>query len=110
MPDFFDVDTLSGAVETFDYDESTDTAIILRSADVEPIIERNKTLLSHGGRGPRVAGEPEMIHVASIPIDVSYLWLQRFGVRAWDKNHWPEVKRLLNSNEWRYLRVREIYL
>lgn len=105
-----DIDPLSGAVETFAYDDASDTAVIHRSADVEPIIERNKAL-AREGRGPRVTGDRlDMRLAASIPIEITYLWMQKYGIRAWDRNHWPAVKRLLNSNEWRYLRTSEIYL
>ena len=32
-------------------------------------------------------------------------WLVEFGVNVMRKEHWPQVKRLLNSNEYRYLRI-----
>jgi hypothetical protein len=42
---------------------------------------------------------------ARIPPSVIYEWLNKYGVRAWDKNHAAAVRRLLNSNEYRYLRI-----
>ena len=99
---WLDTDPLSGAIETFDYDESTDTIIIKRTCDVQPIIDRNKELDNHTegwvgqGRDMRLA--------ASIPIEVAYKWLVEKGVNCWRKEHWPAVKKLLNSNEYKYRR------
>jgi len=36
--------------------------------------------------------------------------LQRYGVRVWDKNHWPAVRRLLNDSEWRHLRCQHFII
>lgn len=105
---FFDYDPLSGATETFDYDESSDTAIIHRSADVQPIIDRNKELANHTDGW--TSRERDMRHAASIPMEVALIWLQRYGIRAWSKEHADKVKQLLNSNEWRYLRTSEFIL
>src|SRR5205085_3655553 len=97
----FDIDALTGAVETFSYDEAAETFTIERqSQDLTPILERNKKLATSGYTKPRVAGEMDWRLAASVPIDVAYEWLQKHGVRAWDKNHLPAVKRLLNSNEY----------
>jgi hypothetical protein len=98
-----DIDPLSGAIETFDYDEHTDTIIIKRTCDVQPIIDRNKELDNHSdgwvgeGRDMRLA--------ASIPTEVAYKWLVEKGVNCWRKEHWPAVRKLLNDPEWRYLRT-----
>ena len=108
MKRLFDVDPLSGATETFEYDESEGKSYIHRVTDVSPIIEDNKRKQTNGTNGFNKARDN--VHVAHIPSDVMYIWLTKYGVRAWDRNHWPAVKRLLNSNEWRYLRTSEIIL
>ena len=106
-----DVDPLSGAVETAEYDEGEDVLVVHRSADVQPVIDRNKELANHGTWHDRAPSEgPDMRLAASIPIEVAYLWLQRYGVRAWLKADWPAVRRLLNDGEWRYLRCREFVI
>ena len=98
---FLSRDPLTGAVEHFKYDPDGDRCVIRRTADVEPVIEANKRLNDSDGwnrdRSMRLA--------ARIPSEVQLLWLQQYGVRAWDKNHKPAVRRLLNDPEWRYLRV-----
>lgn len=102
MKHLFDYDPLTGAVEHVEFDHSENRTLVHRSADVQPIIDRNKELANHtDGRHPVLGW-----HAASIPIDVALIWLERFGVKVWDKAYWPEVRRLLNSNEWRYLRVK----
>lgn len=110
MPRFLlDVDALSGAVETFEYDHGEDRAVIRRTADVQAIIDRNKELQNHGVH-QKTPGDLDMRLVASIPIEVTYVWLQRYGVCAWKREHWDKVKQLLNDNEWRYLRVNNMIL
>jgi hypothetical protein len=102
MPLFLDRDPLSGAVETFDYDEADDRVVIKRRADVQPAIDANKGYHLHGdgwvgqGRDMRLA--------ARIPVDVALLWLQQYGVSCWKAEHWPAVKRLLEDPDWRHLR------
>lgn len=51
-----------------------------------------------------------MTHMASIPTAVIYEWLTKYGVNIWDKNHMPAVKRLLNSNEYRFIRVNHMIM
>jgi hypothetical protein len=102
MAIFFDHNPISGAVETFDYDEMEDKITIKRYADVQPVIDLNKYSQNHetGWVGP----ERDMRLAARIPEDVALLWLQLYGVNAWRADHWPAVKRLLNDPDWRYLR------
>lgn len=109
MKAFFDVDHATGAVETFHFDESTGDWAIERVADVQPIIDRNKELANHGVHR-KTPGDLDMRLVAEIPCEVIYLWLVRYGINALKREHWPAVKRLLNSNEWRGLRTDNSYL
>jgi hypothetical protein len=71
-------------------------------SDVEPIIEANKRLANDWDGWNRAR---DMRLAARIPMDVTYEWLNKFGVRAWDKNHKEAVRRLLNSSDYRYLRI-----
>ena len=102
-PIILDVDPYSGAVETFDYDEGDDLAIVKRSCDVQPVIDINKSqhLYSDGW----VTQDKAMRLEARIPVDVALLWLQRYGVDVYRREHWPAVRRLLNDPDWRYLRT-----
>lgn len=108
MARYLGQDANTGAIETFEYDESNDTfAIGRRSLDLQPIIDHNKYLSNHESTWDRVK---EARLVANIPIDVTYVWLQRYGVRAWDRNHWSAVRRLLNDSEWRYLKCQNVII
>lgn len=68
--------------------------------DTAPILDQNKSAQADGfdRRG-------DMWHAAKVPTVVLMEWVVKHGVRAWDKNHAPAVRRLLDSNEYRYLRV-----
>jgi hypothetical protein len=52
----------------------------------------------------------DLWHVASIPTSVMYEWLSRFGVNAWNPDHADAVKRLLNSSDYRWCKVKHIIL
>lgn len=54
-----------------------------------------------------------MWHAAHIPIGVMYEWKVKYGVDAWntsDPDQKKAVRRLLNSDEYRYLRVKNFML
>jgi hypothetical protein len=101
-----EIDRHSGLVETFHMDDEGNIAFQM-TADVEPAIEDNKRAISHGdGFTP----SRDMVRVASIPIAIQYEWIQKFGVDPLRKENEPLLKRLLNSNEYRYLRTSEIII
>jgi hypothetical protein len=52
----------------------------------------------------------DQVLVATIPVEVQLEWLDKHGIWYLDPNHKDGVKRLLNSNEYRYLRVKNIIL
>ena len=86
-----DYDPLTGIRQYFGWD-----------ADGEYIIDefdRSVTTAVGEGKGK------EMWLAASIPPQVQYEWLDKFGIEFWNPAHKDGVKRLLNSNEYRYLRV-----
>ena len=102
----FGYDPYTGATETFDYDESSDTCVIQRSENVAPLLEQNKRAQSEAREEVPGLGT----HMAAIPNAVIYEWLTKYGVNFWDKNHWPAVKQLLNSNEYRWIRVNHMIM
>lgn len=106
---YLDTDPYSGAVETLSVDEMSGDFAIHRTADVQPIIDANKEWENHVSH-VRTPGDLDMRLAARIPIEVAYLWLQRYGICAWKKEHWDKVKRLLNDGEWRYLRTNNLIL
>jgi len=71
----FDTDELTGAVETFYFDHTTDTFTIERTQDVTPIIETAKFLQNNNESG----WKGEWHHVAHIPVELLPL-LQKQGI------------------------------
>ena len=102
-----EIDRHSGLVETFHMDDEGNVAFQM-TADVEPVIDDNKRALTQGNNG--YTPSRDMVRVASIPIAVQYEWIQKFGVDPLKRENEALLKRLLNSNEYRYLRTSEIIL
>ena len=97
-----DRDPVNRAWNTFELDG--DKVVIRRywqSEDVQAVLDANARQRADApARG-------DLRQVARVPDIVHYEWLQRFGVRAWDKDHQKEVQRLLNSREFYRLRTNE---
>lgn len=98
---FLSRDPSTGAVEHYKYDPDGDRCIIRRSFDVTPVIEANKRSANDNDGWNH---DKSMRLAARIPPDVQLIWLEKYGIRAWDRNHKAAVRRLLNSNEWAHLR------
>lgn len=105
MKRLLDYDPEAGITQWHDFDEMSGTTIIRTEQDVEPIIEDNKRRANEA-TGPM----GDNVHAATIPVGVQLEWMTKYGIDAFDPNHWEGVKRLLNSNEYRYLKVRHIII
>ena len=101
-----DYDPNTGIKQWYRYDETEDRDIIRTEQDVAPIIERNRQLQNETA-GTKM-GDGTL--VASIPVNVQFEWLHKYGVKLWDRDHLPAVKKLLNSSDYRYLKCRDIIL
>jgi hypothetical protein len=77
---------------------------------IERHLDQNKFEANHVNTGRM--GDLEK--VASIPVGVMYEWLHKYGVDAWNYTSDPDVRRkvngLLNSSDYRYLKVRNIII
>ena len=100
-----DHDPESGITTYHHYDEASDTMAIETVQDVTPILNKNKALKNEG-----FDKKSDMWHAATIPAVVQLEWMTKFGVDLYNKNHWPAVKRLLNSSEYAHLRRNEFKL
>ena len=99
-----DYDDLTGVSTFFDYDENSDTTFIGYEQDVEPILEANKA--SQNDSGQLWRGEDnDFWRVASVPAVVQMKWLNEHGVDLYNNEHWPAVRRLLNSSDYAYLKT-----
>lgn len=85
-----------------DVDVDDGRIIVRSSADVEANLEQNKALANAGdGYSP----SRELRRAASIPNIIIEKWLTEEGIDVFNPDHWPAVKRKLNSNEYAYLRT-----
>jgi hypothetical protein len=94
-------------VETWFHPQPDGTFVIESKQDVEPALEFNKASAVEVGKKTR---GKYMAHAAHVPDVVQYEWIKKYGfnpVFAEDKRL---LRRLLDSNEWKYLRTSEIYL
>jgi hypothetical protein len=95
----------SGFTETLHTNDGTEFTVV-RSADVEPIIDHNTRLRNDNPKG--MGASREWVHVAEIPVTVVFEWVKRYGVDPTAKGYEDLLKRLLNDPEWRYLRTSEV--
>ena len=103
MRELIDFDADTGAKLYLERD--ADGFSLREEHDVTPVIEANKIALNDGFDRSR-----DMWHAARVPIGIMFEWKEKFGIEFWNPNHKAGVMRLLNSNEYRYLRVNEFIL
>jgi hypothetical protein len=83
-------------------DPMTGDLTVIRSEDVEPALEINKSLYTSGdGYSP----SRELRRAASIPLSIVEKWKNELGVDVFNPDHRHAVRRLLNSSEYLYLRT-----
>lgn len=102
------LDTNNGVRTYLGSGDDDDTVLVKREFDpvaTQSIMDRNKSLQNED-----FDRRSEMWHAASIPVHVMYEWLTKFGVNAWNPAHSDAVKRLLNSSDYRWCKVKHIIL
>lgn len=107
MPDelLLDHDPISGMTEWISTDEETGETFIRYEQDVSPILDYNKEMQAES-----FDKRSDMWHAAKVPNVVAMEWLTKYGVQMWNPAHKDGVRKLLNSNEYRYLRVNHFIL
>jgi len=91
---------------TAKYDHDTDSIVVNRVQDVQPILDLNKKELNGDSMyGPQTNNG--MRKVASIPLVIIEKWKRELGVDIFNKDHMPKVKQLLNDPEYKWLRTHE---
>lgn len=73
-------------------------------ADIGDVLDANKEQQNHGPR-PGALQAPWLRHVARIPPVIIVKWLNEYGINFYDPDHEPAWRRLLNSNEWKWLKT-----
>jgi len=83
-------------------EDSDGSLIVHREADVEAILESNKALAASGdGYTP----SRDLRRAATVPNAIFEKWKNELGIDYADKNDWPKIMALLDSNEYRFLRT-----
>lgn len=88
--------------------DEDDTVLVRREFDAAHTtahLDRNKALQNED-----FDRKSEMWHAASVPNAVMFEWLTKHGVNAWNPAHRDGVKRLLNSDEYRWCKVKHIII
>lgn len=98
-------DSSRGVVKYIAEGPTADSVLIRTIIDDGAVVERNKAL-----QNTDFDRRSDMWHAASIPTSVMYEWLTRFGVNAWNPAHSDAVKKLLNSSDYRWCKVKNIIL
>lgn len=95
------VNTLGGITTTIFSEDKR--VVIVRTQDVEPILEQNKRLQNsrtRSGYDPKAF----LNHYAHIPNIVIEHWM-KLGINIFNKNDEKKINQLLNSPEWSYLKT-----
>lgn len=100
-----DYDPLTGAKEWFSED-ADGNCFVRYEQDISANLDFNKESQANGDLDKR----SDMWHAANIPNLILMEWKNKHGVEFWNKDHADGVKRLLNSDEYRYLRVHNFYI
>jgi hypothetical protein len=85
--------------------DEQDSVIVKTEIADRSVLDRNRALQSED-----FDRRSDLWHAASIPTSVMYEWLTRFGVNAWNPDHMDAVKKLLNSSDYRWCKVKHIIL
>lgn len=86
-------------------DLASGDVMVRTEADYGDLLSRNRAMQAES-----FDRRSEMWHAASIPTGVMYEWLTRYGVNAWNPDHASAVKKLLNSSDYRWCKVKHIIL
>ena len=95
-------DPISGITTYHDYDSLTGTTSIVTKQEIAPILDKNKKLQNESNGYSK---SRELRHAAEIPITLISEWRTKEGIDVFYKDHWPAVRKKLNSNEYLYLRT-----
>jgi hypothetical protein len=101
MTEHFHNDLFTGLVHEIDQLDDK-TVVIHTRGDAQSVLDANKEDANHGD--PWTPSR-DLKHVARIPVEVYMIWLNELGVDALNKEHQPAVRKLLNDNQWSYLRT-----
>jgi len=106
-----DYDPQSGIRKLIAANEHEEDSVLVRT-EFDPrvtqaILDQNKASANHatGTMG-------EFVKVAQIPPQVQYDWWHKYRINSWSPNEEDQkrITKLLNSNDYRYLKCRDIII
>jgi hypothetical protein len=96
MRRILDVDPLSRTTVYWDYDAAQQRTTITHEQDVQPVLDLAHGLAMDENRTKKgIKGD--MWHYAKVPAVVIMEMKDKHGVDFFDKNDWPKVFKLLNT-------------
>ncbi len=104
MRRFLGHDPITGIDTWHEHDSQTDETKIIYSGDSEPYIEQNK-VRANDEDFSREGIKNGMWLYASIPPAVQVKWLIEHGVDIYKKEHGPQISRLLEDPQYKYLKA-----
>lgn len=97
-------DELTGLETIHHYDEVTGETHIEYKQDIQGIIDLNKKL--HNTDIQEKGIKKDFMLAARIPEIVQIQWMHKYGIKdIYSEEYWPKIRKLLNSPEYKYLRV-----
>jgi len=96
MSDFFEIDPVSGIRTDFKWHESDEQYQMIRTADVEPVLEFAKTIRNEQGLN-REGIADNWWHYCTIPPIVE-LQLRAKGINIHDRDHQQRMLAEINTN------------
>ena len=98
------VDPLTGLETIHHYDEQTGYTHIEYKQDITKQIDLNKA--RHNSDYQKKGIKEEWMHAAHIPDIVQIQWMRKYGINnIHHEEHWPLIRKLLNSAEYKYLKT-----
>lgn len=90
MSVLLDIDPLTGAIETMQYDHATKGLTITRTENVDAILDANQASFNDSGQAWR-GQDNDFWHAARIPLTTLWAWFQEFNAsrEPGDKVHDP---------------------
>lgn len=92
-----------------DNPDDPEGVLVRYEQDAEPILDANKA-----AQNEHFDKRSDMWHAAHVPVGVMYEWLVKYKVDAWKYSSCEETRKkvnaLLNSSDYRYLRVRNFII
>lgn len=97
-------DPITGLDTWHEYDSQTDETHIITTGDAEPYLELNKARANDDGITKNGIKNGMWLY-ASIPPGIQVKWLVEHGVDIYKKEHGPQMSKLLEDPQYKYLKT-----